>query len=139
METAPSSEIRTERARLAAAREALRRMRKDVLTTETALGDAVVDKYTNAVLRRSRERRAELLTDLPDVPLFFGRLAYPRGRLFDDGEGGLRDGNRPDSPTWATSAAATCTTPPAPRWCWTGARPSRPPSTGPGRATRWAC
>src|SRR5690606_34762230 len=98
METAPSSEIRTERARLAAAREALRRMREDVLTTETALGDAVVDKYTNAVLRRSRERRAELLTDLPDVPLFFGRLAYPRGRLFDDGEGGLRDGNRPDSP-----------------------------------------
>ncbi|MFW5419248.1 AAA family ATPase [Nocardiopsis sp. CNT-189] len=97
METAPSSEIRTERARLAAARDALRRMREDVLATEASLGDAVVDKYTNAVLRRSREQRAELLADLPDVPLFFGRLAYPRGRLFDDG-GGPRDGDRPDSP-----------------------------------------
>ncbi|WP_017593758.1 HelD family protein [Nocardiopsis potens] len=98
METALSSEIRTERARLDAARDALRRMREDVLTTETSLGDAVVDKYTNAVLRRSRERRAELLADLPDVPLFFGRLAFPRGRLFDGEDGGPRDGDRPDSP-----------------------------------------
>src|SRR5690606_42066410 len=98
METAPSSEIRTERARLAAAREALRRMREDVLTTETALGDAVVDKYTNAVLRRPRERRAEPLTDLPDVPLFFGRPAYPPGRLFDGAEGRPRVGSRTATP-----------------------------------------
>ncbi|MFC3998001.1 HelD family protein [Nocardiopsis sediminis] len=95
-------EIRAERAHLAAAREALRRMREDVLTTRTAVGDAVVDKYTNAVLRRSRALRAEHLADLPDVPLFFGRLDFPPGTVHEDAPGteepgtDVAPGPRPD-------------------------------------------
>ncbi|RCV54782.1 HelD family protein [Marinitenerispora sediminis] len=79
----PDVEIRAERAHLAAARAALRDMRANVLGTETALGDIVGDKYTNEVLRRARARRAEELVDLPDVPLFFGRLDFEPGTVFD--------------------------------------------------------
>ncbi|WP_017626902.1 HelD family protein [Nocardiopsis chromatogenes] len=78
-----AAELRAERRHLASSREALRRMREEVLSTETALGDASVDKYTNAVLQRARERRAEALAELPDAPLFFGRLTYPPGALYE--------------------------------------------------------
>ncbi|MFC7326596.1 HelD family protein [Marinactinospora rubrisoli] len=82
-EPEPDAEIRAERAHLATARAALRAMRADVLSTETALGDIVGDKVTNEVLRRARARRAEELADLPDVPLFFGRLDFEPGVVAD--------------------------------------------------------
>ncbi|PSK98503.1 DNA helicase IV [Murinocardiopsis flavida] len=84
-DTPADPEIRAERAHLAASREALRRMRDEVLATETALGDAVADKFTNEVLRRARRTRAEQLAALPDVPLFFGRLDFEPGTVFEDG------------------------------------------------------
>ncbi|GAA3735699.1 DNA helicase IV [Spinactinospora alkalitolerans] len=95
-------EIRAERDFLATARAALRRMRDDVLDTETALGDVVGDKVTNAVLLRARERRAEALVDIPDVPLFFGRLDYAPGTVFEadpgdpDGSGEPAAARTPD-------------------------------------------
>lgn len=82
-----AAELRAERGHLAASREALRRMHRDVLATGTALGDAVGDKYTNAVLQRARERRAKALAELPDAPLFFGRLTFPPGDLYEAGPG----------------------------------------------------
>ncbi|TDQ49986.1 HelD family protein [Actinorugispora endophytica] len=84
---APDPEIQAERDHLAASREALHRMREDVIGTGTALGDAVADKVTNEVLRRARKKRAEELVDLPDVPLFFGRLDYAPGDVFEAGPG----------------------------------------------------
>ncbi|MBE1534792.1 HelD family protein [Actinomadura algeriensis] len=84
-DTAASAEIRAERAHLHASRAALRRMRDDVLTTRTALGDEVADKYTNEMLRRARVKRAEDLSDVPSVPLFFGRLDYPPGEVYEPG------------------------------------------------------
>ncbi len=82
-----AAELRAERDHLAASREALRRMHREVLATGTALGDAVGDKYTNAVLQRARERRAKALAELPDAPLFFGRLTFPPGDLYEAGPG----------------------------------------------------
>jgi DNA helicase IV len=90
---AADRELRAERAHLRACREALRRMREDVLATETPLGDLMVDKYNNEVLRRARARRAEQLADLPAVPLFFGRLDYPPGSVHDDSGARGRDGD----------------------------------------------
>ncbi|MFD0900479.1 HelD family protein [Actinomadura sediminis] len=85
-------EVLAERAYLRTCREALRAMREDVLTTETTQGDAFVDKYNNAIIREARAERAEQLLDLPDVPLFFGRLDYPPGELEEYGLEGVRPG-----------------------------------------------
>lgn len=84
-DSATPPEIRAERAHLRASRDALRRMREDVLATRTAIGDKVVDKYTNEILRRARVKRAEDLADVPAVPLFFGRLDFPPGEVYEPG------------------------------------------------------
>jgi len=72
-----------------AARTALRRMREQVLATGTPLADGedTDEVWHNTVYRLSRARRAETLADLPGVPLFFGRLDYRPGAVFDDGAG----------------------------------------------------
>ena len=64
--------IRAERAHLITSREDLRLMRENVLAINPMAGDPVSLEYLKADLYR----RAESLKDLPDAPLFFGRLDY---------------------------------------------------------------
>src|SRR5580693_4914062 len=61
-----------ERAHLSQSRQFLRLMREDVLSLRALGGDPVSEEYLKADLYR----RAEALSDLPDTPLFFGRLDY---------------------------------------------------------------
>lgn len=80
---ASDPEIEAEVAYLAAARAALNRMREEVVGTETPLSDAeeTDEIWHNTVYQLARARRAESLVDLPDVPLFFGRLDYRPGTV----------------------------------------------------------
>src|SRR6266705_849682 len=64
-----------ERAHLRSARKFLRLMRENVLSLRALGGDPVSEEYLKADLYR----RAEALHDLPDTPLFFGRLDYSAG------------------------------------------------------------
>ena len=64
--------LSTERGHLRRSREFLRLMREDVLSLRALGGDPVSEEYLKADLHR----RAEALHDLPDTPLFFGRLDY---------------------------------------------------------------
>ncbi len=61
-----------ERAHLRGSRESLQLMREDVLSLRALGGDPVSEEYLKADLYR----RAEALKDLPDTPLFFGRVDY---------------------------------------------------------------
>src|SRR6266700_2794228 len=61
-----------ERAHLRSARKFLRLMRENVLSLRALGCDPVSEEYLKADLYR----RAEALHDLPDTPLFFGRLDY---------------------------------------------------------------
>src|ERR1700733_3784072 len=58
-------------------------MREDVLSLEAMAGDRVSQEYLKAEL----SHRAEALKDLPDTPLFFGRLDYAEDAE-DDGVSG---------------------------------------------------
>jgi DNA helicase IV len=79
-----AAEIEAETEYLAAARAALRRMRADVLATETPEFVSGTDEvWFNTMYRLARAQRAEDLVDLPDVPLFFGRLDYEPGTIHD--------------------------------------------------------
>src|ERR1022692_4453806 len=64
--------LAAERAHLRASREFLRLMRENVLSLRALGGDPISEEYLKADLYR----RAEALHDLPDTPLFFGRLDY---------------------------------------------------------------
>src|SRR6266568_1273772 len=81
-----------ERAHLRRSREYLRLMREDVLSLRALGGDPVSEEYLKADLYR----RAEALHDLPDTPLFFGRLDYadavPPESLDDDAAGASAGG-----------------------------------------------
>jgi UvrD-like helicase family protein len=61
-----------ERDELRRSREFLRLMREDVLSLHAMGGDPVSEEYLKAELYH----RAEALKDIPDTPLFFGRLDY---------------------------------------------------------------
>jgi DNA helicase IV len=61
-----------ERAELRRSREYLNLMREDVLGLSAMGGDPVSEEYLKAELYH----RAEALKDIPDTPLFFGRLDY---------------------------------------------------------------
>src|ERR1700750_1104397 len=63
------------------AREFLRLMREDVLGLEAMAGDRVSQEYLKADLYH----RAQALRDIPDVPLFFGRLDYAEGAVMNPG------------------------------------------------------
>lgn len=91
-------QLQAEREHLAAARAALRAMHESVETTELMFGDAVKDKVTDAALRRGREKRLVALTDIPDAPLFFGRLDFDPGTVFldDDEDEARRVDGQPD-------------------------------------------
>ena len=83
-ETAVEPEIQSERDYQTAARAALHRMHSDVVNTETQLFAAGGFDPTilNQMVTGAREQRAKALVDLPDVPLFFGRLDYDPGTVF---------------------------------------------------------
>jgi DNA helicase IV len=87
-DSGPGSVLAAERAHLAASRQFLKLMREDVLSLRALGGDPVSEEYLKADLYR----RAEALHDLPDTPLFFGRLDYAGQR----GSGG--GGTSPDDP-----------------------------------------
>jgi DNA helicase IV len=70
--------LQAERAHLVKSREYLRIMREDVL----ALNPMAGDKVSLEILKAELYRRAESLKDLPDAPLFFGRLDYGAGSEF---------------------------------------------------------
>jgi DNA helicase IV len=76
--------LAAEREHLRTSREFLGLMRADVLSLRAMGGDPVSEEYLKADLYR----RAEALRDLPDTPLFFGRLDYRPGAL-----AGLEDGD----------------------------------------------
>jgi len=64
--------LTTEREQLRRSREYLHLMREDVLSLKAMAGDRVSEEYLKADLYH----RAEALKDIPDAPLFFGRLDY---------------------------------------------------------------
>jgi DNA helicase IV len=68
--------LAAERDHLSTSRGFLRLMREDVMALPAMAGDQVSQEY----LKRDLYRRAESLKDLPDAPLFFGRLDYQPGR-----------------------------------------------------------
>ncbi len=75
--------LSAERAELQRSREYLRLMRENVLGLRALGGDPVSEEYLKAELHH----RAEALKDIPDAPLFFGRLDY-EGEFEADGVGG---------------------------------------------------
>src|SRR5215813_15218368 len=79
--------IRAERAYLVKSREFLRLMRENVLALNPMAGDRVSLEYLKADLYR----RAESLRDLPDAPLFFGRLDYREQGPFHIGRRHVHD------------------------------------------------
>ena len=83
-------------------------MHADVVDTETPLigGEDNDERFTNESNLRARWLRAQALVDLPDVPLFFGRLDY---------DAGDRPRNAPG--TGSTSGAGTSATRRVRRWC----------------------
>jgi len=84
--------IRAERTHLILSREYLRLMRENVLAINPMAADRVSLEYLKADLYR----RAESLKDLPDAPLFFGRLDY-REEPWDGSPGSesAEDGKHP--------------------------------------------
>src|SRR5215470_8523175 len=82
--------LAAEREHLRQSREYLRLMREDVLALPALGGDRVSIEYLKADLYH----RAEALRDIPDAPLFFGRLDYATGSVWSDegdaGTGGER-------------------------------------------------
>jgi len=82
--------LAAEREHLRESREYLRLMREDVLALPALGGDRVSIEYLKADLYH----RAEALRDIPDAPLFFGRLDYAPGSVWsEEGEAGA-DGAR---------------------------------------------
>jgi DNA helicase IV len=79
--------LTSERAQLRRSREYLNLMREDVLSLEAMAGDRVSQEYLKAELFH----RAEALKDLPDTPLFFGRLDYARAPEAGYSETGISD------------------------------------------------
>lgn len=73
----PDNILAAEREHLRQSREFLELMRTDVLSLRAMGGDPVSEQYLKADLYR----RAEALRDLPDTPLFFGRLDYRPGAI----------------------------------------------------------
>jgi DNA helicase IV len=87
--------LTAEREQLRRSRDYLSLMREDVLSLKAMAGDRVSQEYLKAELYH----RAESLKDLPDTPLFFGRLdyaaptahpetGYPETGISDDGVAG---------------------------------------------------
>src|SRR5689334_10940500 len=82
--------LAAEREHLRESREYLRLMREDVLSLPALGGDRVSIEYLKADLYH----RAEALRDIPDAPLFFGRLDYAAGSVWSDEAEAGTDGER---------------------------------------------
>jgi DNA helicase IV len=80
---AGSPELGAERDFLTEARAALARMHRDVAEREVPLigGEDNDERFTNESNIRAHRLRTRALIDLPDVPLFFGRLDYEAGTI----------------------------------------------------------
>lgn len=77
------TELKAEQDRLAASRDALRRMREHAEALFTT-GDKVAgDRFAAETLGRALARRVAELADDPDTPLFFGRLDLAAGQWPD--------------------------------------------------------
>src|SRR5687768_6953425 len=79
-------EIRSEREFMELCRARLISMRDevtDMLTSGAAEGDGSIDKYFNHALREFRMKVIESLSGFDDAPLFFGRMDYPPGDVYD--------------------------------------------------------
>ncbi|MDB1088062.1 AAA family ATPase [Streptomyces sp. ACA25] len=87
MTTPADDPLLTERAHLARARAALRAMRADAEALD--ISDVTGNWVDAQVLHSQIASRVTSLADLPDTPLFFGRLDY-RHPLDADGETGTR-------------------------------------------------
>ena len=92
--------LASEREQLRRSREYLRLMREDVLSLKAMGGDPLSEEFLKADLYH----RAEALKDIPDAPLFFGRLTTPTSP---------RRSRTASRDTASTSAAGTCTPPTA--------------------------
>jgi DNA helicase IV len=91
-EAVGASEIEAESRYLTRARAALNSMRTDVLETETPERKSEYDEvWFNTMYKLARARRAQELVDLPDVPLFFGRLDYEPGTIHEQVASGETD------------------------------------------------
>jgi DNA helicase IV len=86
-EESPGSVLAAESEHLRQSREFLALMRANVLSLRAMSGDHVSEQYLKADLYR----RAEALADLPDTPLFFGRLDYQDGEHFHVGRRHVHD------------------------------------------------
>ncbi|MFG1813671.1 HelD family protein [Kribbella sp. NPDC049174] len=77
------AELEAERAFLTEAREALARMHREVEGREVPMigGEDNDERFTNEANTRAHQQRTLALIDLPDVPLFFGRLDYESGTI----------------------------------------------------------
>src|SRR6516164_2695436 len=82
--------LAVEREHLRQSREYLRLMREDVLSLPALGADRVSIEYLKADLYH----RAEALRDIPDAPLFFGRLDYAEGSVWSDEEEGQEAGGQ---------------------------------------------
>src|SRR5262249_50550495 len=87
----PGLVLAAERDHLRRSREFLRLMREDVLGLRAMGGDPVSEEYLKADLYH----RAEALRDLPDVPLFFGRLDYADNLVMNEGVSAAGAGGQP--------------------------------------------
>jgi len=76
-------ELSSERAFLAEARAALARMHRDVEGRDVPIigGEDNDERFTNEANTRAHQQRTLALVDMPDVPLFFGRLDYEAGTI----------------------------------------------------------
>ncbi|HEY6275756.1 MAG TPA: ATP-binding domain-containing protein [Streptosporangiaceae bacterium] len=86
--TAPGRVLAAEQDHLRRSREFLALMREDVLSLRAMGGDRVSEEYLKADLYH----RAEALREIPDTPLFFGRVDYAEGATADQAAGVPGDG-----------------------------------------------
>src|SRR5215475_10683057 len=82
--------LAAEREHLRRSREFLRLMREDVLGLHAMGWDPVSEEYLKAELYH----RAQALRDIPDAPLFFGRLDYAGDAVKRAGESPVDPGQR---------------------------------------------
>ncbi|MBO0784548.1 MAG: hypothetical protein J2P33_00610, partial [Actinobacteria bacterium] len=94
--------LAAEREHLTASREFLRLMREHVLSLPAMAGDRVSEEYLKADLYR----RSEALRDIPDAPLFFGRLDYRPGAAPGEGADQAPAGTGPAGQAADGTAAA---------------------------------
>ncbi|MFD3401216.1 HelD family protein [Kribbella sp. NPDC058693] len=80
-----AAELEAERAFLTTAQLALHRMYAEVVDRDVQIigGEDNDERFTNEANQRAKEMRTHALLDLPDVPLFFGRLDYEHGTIPD--------------------------------------------------------